>query len=283
MTIFVVMISCVLLFVILLVLDAYTDIPHKINEIFFGKKHQSEAKRFEELIEKEIQKLEKKMQDVGFSFPIPESEETKKDFLKRCLFRLYLDFSCSIKGYRFDIINPCNGMRVLYDKKRIYVMTDKCCDFVKLDFMHDKRKDKIAYFYKTVEDKIIREVKITLDEVFSRFEKEFNLDYIRANSRGFDLTELRWHVGGLDSSAYKLANIGSSAVVGGLLFGGTGALIGAVKANNDQTKNPNADRFIRFGPKYSNDWIVSYAYEFNETFKFLDKNFSDYREPDQYK
>lgn len=263
-----------------------SDLIYSIQKIICPKRVSSQENFYKELYNSEIANIESQMKN--HSIDLPEFEEGKEKDLNEYLksierhFRFY-GKHC-IKGYEFLIINPCNGMRVFFNKKKIFIITNRCLDFIdaELRYKYDEKRKKIVYYYPVTKNKIAQTEETTIEELFGRFETEANIEYVKANSSEISMSHLRWHVGGLDPASKHLSNIASGAVMGGLLFGGVGALAGAMYSDKDAKKHKNEKIFIRFGANYSNDWIVSEAYEFSQTFKRLNEHFPDKREDDQY-
>ena len=243
--------------------DFFENIIDELKRLFTSKKKKEEQRLAAEKEKDELNEFFLKYGTSDFeklksfmlknNIPLPSPERRPYDYFMKCFedtrfhFRRIFDQSMENAGY--DTYYRSFRLR---DVGKIYYKSDEILIFPERDtndiydflFHVAPVKSDLGYGFSY-------KVAGSLDSVFEKFKEVAKVNSYKKYAKVIPARNVYWYVHGGNSGTYKAIDAAAGAIVGGLLFGGVGALLGAASIEKDDPKKKK----IIFGIKNEKYWV----------------------------
>ena len=227
--------------------------------------------RFKKVGKYDLDTIKAKLSSLGI-----KTEETNiedKVFFEHCVRELEHYYKKAVLPSEFQTIIELNQTFIAYSHQEVLILPE---EYNITEFFIEYSFDGISYKYY---DSKYKEHYFSINQLLKKLDSLAAI--VDSKSIRIPLDNFFWQVGGLTSSAYKLASVATDALAGGVLFGAAGAFIGASKAADKANKEDN--RYGIIGECGGKSWKVAESYQVDWFIKDMNKHFPDNRAVDLYR
>ena len=217
----------------------------------------------------DLEKITKAMEKLNI--PLPQSDPDNLKYLKSCLRKIekyaWGKIEEDIKKHQLQYKKLSSEVLIIYDSKKVIFPPETILLFGYC--INIKSTDNGIIFHRDT-PKSIRE-NITSDKLVSLLNTLDDNSFLKGHSLKWE--DCTWYLADVPDSAQRLASIAASATLGGLVFGGIGAL-GAGMSTNKKEQESDKECRLMFGYKNGPTWQIAKdlnSYSFQENFKFLNE------------
>lgn len=217
----------------------------------------------------DLEKITKAMEKLNI--PLPQSDPDNLKYLNSCLRKIekyaWGKIEEDITKHKLQYKKLSSEVLIIYDSKKVIFPPETILLFGYC--INIKSTDNGIIFHRDT-PMSIRE-NITSDKLVSLLNTLDDNSFLKDHSLKWK--DCTWYLADVPDSAQRLASIAASATLGGLAFGGIGALGAGMSANKKEQESDKECRLM-FGYKNGPTWQIAKdlnSYSFQENFKFLNK------------